>query len=261
MAKKTLLAKANKQILESLQTWGLDAQMDSAGVICGIGPLRANCIDIQVFHHGMAASLIIDLVIDPTANLMLRENVMHIGESTDKAIGLAVFMWTMSVFVTAAALVEPEGCPGHMAGNSEREFVDGNGTARLWKIYSSPFLLSGSGADQQSEEAAEDKPETLVFFEPLLPQLCCTPRIHTIKAFLMNSDGYITGDCAIDGQSSEEALDFLKDFDWQHTEGMQYLRQFHLLTPADLEIDRSRAIAAPPAPVSRGLLGKLFSRG
>ena len=255
-------AQANQQIFEALQTWGLQPQIDAAGVICGLGPLRAKCVDVQISHGGKMASLIIDLSVDQASNLVLRENVMQIADSTGQAIGGAVYLWTFSVFVAVAALLDAEGCPGHMAGQDEREFADRFGTIRSWKIYSSPFMMMGSSdevEENRAEEARSDyHPSTLPLIGPFLPALAIEPQLYTVKAFLMNSGvGEIYGDCTINGVSSEELLEAVKQFAWPSGEGLRSLRQYHVIAPAGFKIDMT---VPTPTPQKPGLLGKLLGR-
>jgi hypothetical protein len=77
---------------------------------------------------------------------------------------------------------------------------------------------------------------------------------------MMHSGHEFSGDCCIDSRSSPEGLELLRGYQWPQPEGMQSLRQFHILAPADYKI------AAPPATQTArtargGLLGKLFGRG
>jgi hypothetical protein len=259
---KKLKQEANQQIFEALQTWGLQPQIDGAGVICGLGPLRAKCVDVQISHGGKMASLIIDLIVEPASNLVLRENVMQIGDSTSQAIGGAVYLWTFSVFVAVAGFLDAEGCPGHMAGQDEREFADQFGNIHSWKICSSPFMMMGSSDEVEENRAEEAKsdyhPSTLPLIEPFLPALAVEPQLYTVKAFLMNSGvGEIYGDCTINGVSSEELLEAVKQFAWPPGEGLRSVRQYHVIVPADFKID----MAVPsPVPQKQGLLGKLFGR-
>jgi hypothetical protein len=259
---KKLKQQANQQIFEALQTWGLQPQIDGNGVICGLGPLRAKCVDVQVSHGGKMASLIIDLIVDPASNLVLRENVMQIADSTSKAIGGAVYLWTFSVFIAVAALLDAEGCPGHMAGQNEREFADQYGSIQRWKIYSSPFMMMGSSdevEENRAEEAQSDyRPGTLPLIEPFLPALAVEPQLYAVKAFLMNSGvGEIYGDCTINGVSSEELLEAVKQFQWPPGEGLRSVRQYHVIAPADFKVDMT---IPTPMPQKIGLLGKLWGR-
>ena len=254
-------AQANGHIVEALQSWGLQPQMDGDSVICGLGPLRARCVDVQVSHGGKMGSLIIDLIVDPSSRLTFRENVMQIADSAEQAIGGAVYLWTFSVFVSFAGLLEAEGCPGHMAGQNEREFSDEFGVMRPWKISSSPFMLMGDSdhtQENRDEEAQSDyMPSTLPFIEPFLPDMCHAPAVYAIKTFLMNSEVDIHGDCTINGVSSPELFEAVKQFQWPPGSGLRSMRQYHVIAPADFEIDMT---VPTPTPQKPGLLGKLFGR-
>ncbi len=255
---------ANQQIFEALESWGLQPQKDGNSIICGLGPLRAQCVDVQISHGGQLASLIIDLIIDPASNLKLRENVMQFADSTEKAIGGAAYLWTVSVFVAVAALLDAERCPGHMAGQEEREFPDYSGIKRPWKIFSSPFMMLGESDSIETNRGLEAEnayqADTLPLIEPFLPDLCREPRVVSVKTFLINSGiGEIHGDCSINGVSSAPLTEAVKAFAWPPGQGMRYLRQFHVLAPADFQVDMT--IPTPKAASeNRGLLGRLFGR-
>lgn len=264
MAKREHKNQANQSIYEALQSWGLKPQIDGASVICGLGPLRAHCIDVQIGHGGQMASLIIDLIIDAKSNLVLRENVMQIAETTEKAIGGAVYIWTFSVFVAVAGLLDAKGCPGHMAGHKKRIFQERSGKQRSWNVFSSPFMMMGDSnnteANRESEQQSDYMPSTLPLIEPFLPALCLEPQVYAIKTFLMDSGvNTFHGDCTINGVASPEMLEALKTFEWPPGEGLRSLRQFHVVAPSDFNADMT--IPMPQAaPEKMGLLGKLFGR-
>lgn len=258
---KALKAQANQQIFEALQSWGLEPQMDGSSVICGLGPLRAKCVDVQISHGGKMGSLLIDLIVDPPTNLVLRENVMQIADSTSQAIGGAVYLWMFSVFVTVAALLDPEGCPGHMAGCDRRIFRAQNGQQRSWKIYSSPFMLMGESdnteGNRESEQQSDYMASTLPLIEPFLPALCLEPQVYAIKTFLMDSGvNTLHGDCTINGVAAPKMLEALKTFEWPPGEGLRSLRQFHLVASADFGVDMTIPTPQAASP-KHGFLGWL----
>jgi hypothetical protein len=264
MSRKEAKAQANQQIYEAMLSWGLPAQKDGDSVICGLGPLRAKCVDVQISHGGRLASLIIELTVDPASNIVLRENIMQFSETTSQAVAGAAHLWTFSVFIAVAALLDAEGCPGHMAGRHEREFADADGTLLSWKIYSSPLMLLGNSQDsaenREGDELIDCHPETLPLIEPFFAELCGKQQLLAIKTFLINSGVELYGDCTINGVASEPLLEALKQFKWPPGQGMRMLRQYHILAPADWQIDMT-VPTPPPAPEKRGLLGKLFGHG
>lgn len=260
MQAKTL---ANQEIFQALQTWGLKPQKDGDSVICGLGSLRAQCVDVQISHHGRMASLIIDLTMEASQPILLRENVMQISENARIAIAGAVHLWTISVFVAAAALMDAESCPGHMAGCEQREFADVKGVLQPWKIYSSPFMLLSNSDDKEANSEAEAnsnyEPSTLPLIEPFLSRLCVSPNLYAVKTFLMDSGtGEYSGDCTVNGTSVGELLEDVKAFVWPPGQGFRSIRQYHIFAPSDFALDMS--IAQPVNTLPKSLLGKWFNR-
>jgi hypothetical protein len=253
--------QAHDQIVLALQAWGLTPHKERNCVLCGLGALRARCVDVQILHGGQMASLMVDLQVQP--GLTLRENVMQIAESTDKAIGGAIYQWTLSVFVTVAALLDAEGCPGHLAGCEKRIFAMQNGKQRSWNLFSSPFILLGESdstkANRMAEAVSDYQADTLPLIEPFLPALCLKPQLYAIKTFLINSEVDIHGDCTVNGVSSPRLFEAVKRFEWPPGQGMRMLRQFHIAAPADFSVDTSLPALGVSTP-KQGLLGRFFSR-
>lgn len=219
---------ADTQILKGLQALNLAARREGEWIGCGVSNLRARCVDAQISGEGRVASLIMDLQWGQNGPL-LRENVADLSDDAQKAIQSAVFQWTMSVFVCACALHDPDGHPGHLANVQTQNFPDENGTGQTWRIVSSPalafFFVPGSNEQKP--------PATWPFLEPVARELAQQKRLHTLKVFFMESDENRQIECSLNGVPSPEVAPLLEEFSWRQAGSAGSLRQFHLMAPVE----------------------------
>ncbi len=222
---------ADAQILKGLVALNLPARREGEWLLCGAGDLRARCSDVQISGEGRVASLIVELRWGFDGPI-LRENVADFAGDTQKAIQSAVFQWTMSVFVSACGLGDPDGHPGHLAKVQNQDFPDQNGGVTTWRVVASPALTFSFDAAQ--ERADNQKPPPCwSLLEPLARELALQPQLHTIKVFLMEDDEKQQIEASVNGFPTPRVATLLEGFSWRRPGHAGSLRQFYMMSPLD----------------------------
>lgn len=225
---------ATAEVCKALESFDISCSREGYRIITSLDGIEVQVEDVKLYEGKGIASLLISTSLGNFAPVKLLENVSHFDKDVRDAIGLAVFTWMMTVFVTIASLHDPDGHPGHLASSADHIWPDANGRERRWRVVSSPALAFDLGNPAEKKEVPEDqRPDTRPMLEPVFADLARQPQIFAIKIFLMRGSGNAGGDCAINGQTSERLTNYLSQYDWPRSAPMGTLRQYHLMVPLE----------------------------
>lgn len=220
----SLRARVNCTLLEILQVNHVRVRFEHGAVQCDPLPLEATCSGVWIDAATATVRIEICLVLRREARAVLRETTVGCGDNWDSAILMALGKWYHSVFVTAAALYDPLGYPGHLASVAQRRWPAGEGHLRLWS------LVSNAGAVWHEGDTPTSR-EVLSPLAPLLDRLAVHHRLHWLMIFMARSRGEAIIDCTVNSQPAPQVNRLFDDFEWLRDGHDKNARYFFILKP------------------------------